>query len=165
MFAQGRGRPGEIARAATTTRGADELTFLDITASSDQRDTIYDIVARVADEVFIPLTVGGGVRSVEDVRKLMNAGADKASINTAAVKTPELVEGGGRPVRLASHRVAIDARRKRERRGLGGVHARRPQRDGLDAVEWAVNMTEFGAGEILLTSMDRDGTKSGFDQH
>ena len=156
------GDPVEIARRYND-EGADELTFLDITASSDQRDTIYDIVARVADEVFIPLTVGGGVRSVEDVRKLMNAGADKASINTAAVKTPELVKAAADRFGSQAIVVAIDARKKTQGEGWevfthGGRNA-----TGLDAVEWAVNMTEFGAGEILLTSMDRDGTKSGFD--
>jgi cyclase len=156
------GDPVEIARRYND-EGADELTFLDITASSDQRDTIYDIVARVADEVFIPLTVGGGVRSVEDVRKLMNAGADKASINTAAVKTPELVKAAADRFGSQAIVVAIDARKKNHGEGWevfthGGRNA-----TGLDAVEWAVKMTELGAGEILLTSMDRDGTKSGFD--
>jgi cyclase len=156
------GDPVEIARRYND-EGADELTFLDITASSDQRDTIYDIVARVADEVFIPLTVGGGVRSVEDVRKLMNAGADKASINTAAVKSPELVKAAADRFGSQAIVVAIDARMKDRGEGWevfthGGRNA-----TGLDAVEWAVKMTEFGAGEILLTSMDRDGTKSGFD--
>ena len=156
------GDPVEIARRYND-EGADELTFLDITASSDQRDTLYDIVARVADEVFIPLTVGGGVRSVEDVRKLMNAGADKASINTAAVKTPELVKAASDRFGSQAIVVAIDARKKTQGEGWevfthGGRNA-----TGLDVVEWAVKMTGLGAGEILLTSMDRDGTRSGFD--
>ena len=155
------GDPVEIARKYDAA-GADELTFLDITASSDARETIVQVIERVADEIFIPLTVGGGVRSVEDVRKLLNAGADKVSINTAAVENPELVS-------RASHRfgsqaivVAIDARQSQPGRWEVFTHGGRKAR-GLDAVEWAREMTRRGAGEILLTSMDRDGTKSGFD--
>jgi cyclase len=155
------GDPVEIARKYDAA-GADELTFLDITASSDARDTIVAVIERVADEIFIPLTVGGGVRSVEDVRKLLNAGADKVSINTAAVENPDLVS-------QASHRfgsqaivVAIDARQSAPGRWEVFTHGGRKAR-GLDAVEWAREMTRRGAGEILLTSMDRDGTKSGFD--
>lgn len=156
------GDPVEIARRYDE-QGADELAFLDITASSDDRDIIVQVIESVAAQVFIPLTVGGGVRTVEDVRRLLNAGADKVSINTAAVLHPELVE-------QASHRygaqcivVAIDAKRA----GIGSgwevfTHGgRRPT--GLDAVRWARRMQLAGAGEILLTSMDRDGTRNGFD--
>lgn len=156
------GDPVEIARRYND-EGADELAFLDITASSDQRETLLDIVSRVADEVFIPLTVGGGVRSVEDVRKLMNAGADKASINTAAVKTPDLVKAASDRFGAQAIVVAIDARRKAQGTGWEVFTHGGRNPTGLDAVEWAVKVTEFGAGEILLTSMDRDGTKAGFD--
>jgi len=155
------GDPVEIARSYGDA-GADELAFLDITASSDARDTIVGVIERVADEVFIPLTVGGGVRRVEDVRKLLNAGADKVSINTAAVEDPALVEAAARRFGSQAIVVAIDARA----RGAGGwevyTHGGRRAR-GLDAVEWAATMAARGAGEILLTSMDRDGTRSGFD--
>jgi imidazole glycerol-phosphate synthase subunit HisF len=155
------GDPVEIARRYDEA-GADELTFLDITASSDARDTIVDVIERVADQVFIPLTVGGGVRSVEDVRKLLNAGADKVSINTSAVEDPELVERAACRFGSQAIVVAIDARG----RAGGGwevyTHGGRKAR-GLDVVEWAQRMAQLGAGEILLTSMDRDGTKSGFD--
>ncbi len=156
------GDPVEIARRYND-EGADELAFLDITASSDQRETLLDIVSRVADEVFIPLTVGGGVRSVEDVRKLMNAGADKASINTAAVKTPDLVKAASDRFGAQAIVVAIDARRKAQGTGWEVFTHGGRNPTGLDAVEWAVKVTEFGAGEILLTSMDGDGTKAGFD--
>ena len=155
------GDPVEIARRYGEA-GADELAFLDITASSDARDTIVDVIERVADEVFIPLTVGGGVRRVEDVRKLLNAGADKVSINTAAVEDPALVEAAARRFGSQAIVVAIDARA----RGAGGwevyTHGGRKAR-GIDAVEWAAAMAARGAGEILLTSMDRDGTRNGFD--
>lgn len=155
------GDPVEIARRYDEA-GADELAFLDITASSDSRDTIVDVIARVAEQVFIPLTVGGGVRQVEDVRKLLNAGADKVSINTAAVEDPDLVRRAARRFGSQAIVVAIDARA----RGDGGwevyTHGGRKAR-GIDVVEWAVTMAARGAGEILLTSMDRDGTKSGFD--
>jgi cyclase len=155
------GDPVEAARRYNEA-GADELTFLDITASSDARDTIIDVISRVADEVFIPLTVGGGVRRVEDVRKLLNAGADKVSINTAAVEDPALVEESARHFGSQAIVVAIDARG----RAGGGwevyTHGgRRPT--GKDVVEWAREMAARGAGEILLTSMDRDGTRNGFD--
>jgi cyclase len=155
------GDPVEAARRYNEA-GADELTFLDITASSDARDTIVDVISRVADEVFIPLTVGGGVRRVEDVRKLLNAGADKVSINTAAVENPALVEESARHFGSQAIVVAIDARG----RAGGGwevyTHGgRKPT--GKDVIEWAREMTARGAGEILLTSMDRDGTRSGFD--
>ncbi len=155
------GDPAEIARGYDRA-GADEIAFLDITASSDERDTILDVIERVSDEVFIPLTVGGGVRSVEDVRKLLNAGADKVSINTAAVESPELVERAAYRFGSQAIVVAIDARGSAPGRWEVYTHGGRKAR-GLDAVEWARRMAERGAGEILLTSMDRDGTKSGFD--
>jgi len=143
--------------------GADELTFLDITASSDQRDIIVEVIESVANQVFIPLTVGGGVRKVDDVRRLLNAGADKISINTAAVQTPRLIADASARFGSQCIVVAIDARRRPDGAGWevfthGGRTA-----TGLDAVDWARQVVELGAGEILLTSMDRDGTKSGFD--
>jgi imidazole glycerol-phosphate synthase subunit HisF len=142
--------------------GADELCFLDITASSDNRGIIYDVVSATAEHCFMPLTVGGGVRAVEDVRKLLLAGADKVSINTAAVNRPEFVAKAARKFGTQCIVVAIDAKRD----GKGGFEVfthggRNPT--GLEAVAWARRMTELGAGEILLTSMDRDGTKQGFD--
>ncbi len=155
------GDPVEIARRYGEA-GADELAFLDITASSDARNTIVDVIERVADQVFIPLTVGGGVRSVEDVRKLLNAGADKVSINTAAVERPELVSQASARFGSQAIVVAIDARAAGEGRWEVFTHGGRKAR-GIDAVEWAREMARRGAGEILLTSMDRDGTKSGFD--
>jgi len=154
------GDPVEIA-ARYDGEGADELTFLDITASSDQRDIILHVIEAVAARVFIPLTVGGGVRKVEDVRRLLNAGADKVSINTAAVQNPALVREASGIVGNQCIVVAIDAKRKDggwEVYTHGGRNA-----TGLDAVAWARRMTEAGAGEILLTSMDRDGTRDGFD--
>jgi cyclase len=155
------GDPVEIARGYDAA-GADELAFLDITASSDARDTIVEVIERVADEVFIPLTVGGGVRRVEDVRKLLNAGADKVSINTAAVEEPDLVRRAAARFGSQAIVVAVDARAAGDGRWEVYTHGGRKAR-GLDAVEWAATMAEHGAGEILLTSMDRDGTKSGFD--
>ena len=155
------GDPVEIARGYDAA-GADELAFLDITASSDGRDTIVEVIERVADQVFIPLTVGGGVRQVEDVRKLLNAGADKVSINTSAVDNPELVERAAARFGSQAIVVAIDARAAGPGRWEVFTHGGRRAR-GIDAVEWAVAMAARGAGEILLTSMDRDGTKSGFD--
>jgi cyclase len=155
------GDPVEIARRYDE-QGADELAFLDITASSDARATIVDVIARVAEQVFIPLTVGGGVREVEDVRKLLNAGADKVSINTSAVENPELVERAAGRFGSQAIVVAIDARAKAPGRWEVYTHGGRKAR-GIDAVEWAARMAARGAGEILLTSMDRDGTKSGFD--
>jgi len=155
------GDPVEIAKRYDEA-GADELTFLDITASSDARDTIVDVIERVADQVFIPLTVGGGVRRVEDVRKLLNAGADKVSINTSAVENPALVEESARRFGSQAIVVAIDARASGPGRWEVYTHGGRKAR-GLDAVEWARTMASRGAGEILLTSMDRDGTRSGFD--
>jgi cyclase len=142
--------------------GADELTFLDITASSDNRDTIYDIVARTARVCFMPLTVGGGVRQVEDVRKLLLAGADKASINTAAVTRPELVAEAAQKFGSQCIVVAIDAKQSGPGTWQVFTHGGRTP-TGLDAVEWARRMAAAGAGEILLTSMDRDGTRAGFD--
>ena len=155
------GDPVEIA-ARYDEQGADELCFLDITASSDERDIIVHVIEAVAERVFIPLTVGGGVRKVEDVRRLLNAGADKVSINTAAVQNPELVREASDKVGNQCIVVAIDAKR----RSGGGwevyTHGgRRPT--GIDAIEWARRMEQAGAGEILLTSMDRDGTREGFD--
>ncbi len=155
------GDPVEIARGYDAA-GADEITFLDITASSDARDTIVEVIARVADQVFIPLTVGGGVRAVEDVRKLLNAGADKVSINTSAVDNPDLVEQSASRFGSQAIVVAIDARASGPGRWEVYTHGGRKAR-GLDVVEWARTMARRGAGEILLTSMDRDGTRSGFD--
>jgi len=155
------GDPVEIAKRYDEA-GADELTFLDITASSDARDTIVDVIGRVADQVFIPLTVGGGVRRVEDVRKLLNAGADKVSINTSAVENPDLVEEAACRFGSQAIVVAIDARAKDGGGWEVFTHGGRKAR-GLDVVEWAGTMARRGAGEILLTSMDRDGTRNGFD--
>ncbi len=155
------GDPVEVARRYDE-EGADEITFLDITASSDARDTIVPVIERVAEQVFIPLTVGGGVRKVEDVRKLLNAGADKVSINTAAVDNPALVAEAARRFGSQAIVVAVDAKAAGPGKWEVYTHGgRKPT--GLDAVEWAVRMAGLGAGEILLTSMDRDGTKSGFD--
>ena len=155
------GDPVEIARRYDE-EGADELAFLDITASSDARDTIVEVISRVAEQVFIPLTVGGGVRQVEDVRKLLNAGADKVSINTSAVEDPDLVERAARRFGSQAIVVAIDARSAGPGRWEVYTHGGRKAR-GIDVVEWAAKMAARGAGEILLTSMDRDGTKSGFE--
>ncbi len=157
------GDPVEIARRYDE-QGADELTFLDITASSDERDTILHIVEQVAAQVFIPLTVGGGVRSVEDVRRLLNAGADKVSINTAAVQNPQLVADATGRYGSQCIVVAVDAKRTAADDGAWEVFThggRRPT--GIDALEWGRKMAALGAGEILLTSMDRDGTRQGFD--
>ena len=162
------GDPVEIA-GRYDAAGADELTFLDITASSDQRDIIVEVISAVANQVFIPLTVGGGVRRVEDVRRLLNAGADKVSINTAAVQTPQLIADASARFGSQCIVVAIDARRvdsESEEGARSGwevyTHGGRTA-TGLDVVEWASRVVELGAGEILLTSMDRDGTKRGFD--
>ena len=155
------GDPVEIARRYNEA-GADELAFLDITASSDERETIIAVIERVADEVFIPLTVGGGVRRVEDVRKLLNAGADKVSINTSAVENPALVEQSARRFGSQAIVVAIDARATGPGRWEVYTHGGR-RATGKDVVAWAREMAGRGAGEILLTSMDRDGTRSGFD--
>jgi cyclase len=159
------GDPVEIARRYDA-EGADELTFLDITASADQRDILPHVIEAVAEQVFIPLTVGGGVRQVQDVRRLLNAGADKVSINTAAVQDPQLIAAASARFGSQCIVVAIDARRRVAEDPAAGwevyTHGgRRPT--GLDAVTWARRVVELGAGEILLTSMDRDGTKLGFD--
>ena len=154
------GDPVEIA-SRYDDQGADELTFLDITASSDQRDIILHVIEAVAARVFIPLTVGGGVRKVEDVRRLLNAGADKVSINTAAVQNPELVSEASGKVGNQCIVVAIDAKRRDGGWEVFTHGGRNPT--GLDAVDWARRMQQAGAGEILLTSMDRDGTRDGFD--
>ena len=155
------GDPVEIARRYDE-QGADELTFLDITASSDERDLILHIIEAVASQVFIPLTVGGGVRVVDDVRRLLNAGADKISINTSAVTNPQLVADAADKYGSQCIVVAIDAKRTEAGNWEVFTHGgRKPT--GLDAVEWARKMQSLGAGEILLTSMDRDGTKVGFD--
>ena len=155
------GDPVEIARRYDE-QGADEVTFLDITASSDQRDIILHIVEACAAQVFIPLTVGGGVRRVEDVRRLLNAGADKVSMNTAAVNDPDLVFNAASKVGSQCIVVAIDA--KQTALGKWNVFTHGGRNDtGLDAVDWAKRVEMLGAGEILLTSMDRDGTRNGFD--
>ena len=154
------GDPVEIA-ARYDADGADELCFLDITASSDERDILLHVIEAVASQVFIPLTVGGGVRSVADVRRLLNAGADKVSINTAAVQSPDLVSQASGIVGAQCIVVAIDAKRSGEGWEVYTHGGRRAT--GLDAVHWARRMSVAGAGEILLTSMDRDGTRDGFD--
>ena len=154
------GDPVEIA-ARYDAEGADELTFLDITASSDERDILLHVIEAVASQVFIPLTVGGGVRKVEDVRRLLNAGADKVSINTAAVHNPALVREASGKVGCQCIVVAIDARRNGKGWEVYTHGGRKPT--GLDAVAWARQMTDAGAGEILLTSIDRDGVRSGYD--
>ncbi|WP_119679917.1 imidazole glycerol phosphate synthase subunit HisF [Indioceanicola profundi] len=155
------GDPVEQARVYDAA-GADELTFLDITASHENRDTIFDVVRRTAEQVFMPLTVGGGVRAVEDIRKLLLAGADKVSINTAAVNRPDFVREAAEKFGAQCVVVAVDAKAVAPGKWEVFTHGGR-NRTGLDAVEWAQRMAEYGAGEILLTSMDRDGTKSGFD--
>jgi len=159
------GDPVEVARRYDR-EGADELTFLDITASSDQRDTMIHVVEQVAGEVFIPLTVGGGIREVADIRRLLNAGADKVGINTAAVFNPEFVKEAAARFGSQCIVVAIDAKQvsaagEAQRWEIFTHGGRKPT--GIDAIEWAQRMTDYGAGEILLTSMDRDGTRDGFD--
>ena len=168
------GDPVEIA-ARYNDQGADELTFLDITATSDGRDLILHIIEAVASQVFIPLTVGGGVRTVEDVRRLLNAGADKISFNSAAISNPQVIQDASLKYGAQCIVVAIDAKRRSTEdalRMLNGtvigpgwdVYSHGGRKNvGLDAVQWATEMARRGAGEILLTSMDRDGTKSGFD--
>lgn len=159
------GNPVEVAKRYNEA-GADEITFLDITATSDGRDTTLKMVEQIASEVFIPLTVGGGVRSLEDIRNLLNAGADKVGINSAAVKDPEFVRAAAERFGAQCIVVAIDAKKvsaeTETNRWEIFTHGGR-QRTAIDAVEWASRMTAYGAGEILLTSMDRDGTKDGFD--
>lgn len=159
------GDPVEVARRYDE-QGADELTFLDITASSDDRETMVHVVEQVASEVFIPLTVGGGIRTIADVRRLLNAGADKVSINTAAVSNPEFVREaaerfGNQCIVVAVDAKAVPASGQALRWEIFTHGGRRPT--GIDAVAWAGKMVDYGAGEILLTSMDRDGTKAGFD--
>jgi len=159
------GDPVAVARRYDA-QGADEITFLDITASSDQRDLILPMIEAVANQVFIPLTVGGGVRTPEDVQRLLHAGADKISINTAAVRSPELISAGAHRFGSQCIVVAIDAKRRSPQDPGAGwevyTHGGR-QPTGIDAVQWAQKVCDLGAGEILLTSMDRDGTRSGFD--
>lgn len=155
------GDPVEIAKRYDE-QGADEITFLDITASSDDRDIILHVVEQVAEQVFIPLTVGGGVRTVDDVRRLLNAGADKVSINTAAVNNPQVVRDASNKVGSQCIVVAIDAKQTAPGKWQVFTHGGR-NNTGLDAIEWAQRVEALGAGEILLTSMDRDGTKIGFD--
>lgn len=155
------GDPVEIARRYDA-QGADEITFLDITASSDERDIILHIIEAVASQVFIPLTVGGGVRAVADVRRLLNAGADKVSMNTAAVNNPQLVADAAAKVGTQCIVVAIDAKQTSPGKWEVFTHGGR-KNAGLDVIDWARQVQLLGAGEILLTSMDRDGTKSGFD--
>jgi cyclase len=162
------GDPVEVAKIYDEA-GADELCFLDITASAEHRDTIIDVVARTAEQVFMPLTVGGGVKTIEDIRRLLEAGADKVSINTAAVKDPEFVKAAAKRFGSQCIVVAIDAKERKAattiERELGWevyTHGGRNP-TGLDAERWACRMTEYGAGEILLTSMDQDGQKEGYD--
>ena len=162
------GDPVEIA-ARYNEQGADELTFLDITATSDGRDLILHIIEDVASQVFIPLTVGGGVRTVDDVRRLLNAGADKTSFNSAAIANPQVIRDASDKYGAQCIVVAIDAKRRQgddlAARGAGwDVYSHGGRKNtGLDAVAWALQMAEYGAGEILLTSMDGDGTKKGYD--
>lgn len=156
------GDPVEIARNYDA-QGADELVFLDITASSDARDTMVDVVRRTAEQVFIPLTVGGGIRTAEDIRRMLLAGADKTSVNTAAIQCPDLIREGAERFGSQCVVLAIDARRvPGENRWEVFTHGGR-RNTGIDAVEWAVRGVELGAGEILLTSMDTDGTCAGYD--
>ena len=155
------GDPVEQARVYDR-EGADELCFLDITASHENRDTIFDVVGRTAEQCFMPLTVGGGVRTLDDIRKLLLAGADKVSINTAAVKTPEFVRQAAEKFGSQCIVVSIDAKSVASDRFEIFTHGGRKE-TGIDAVKWAVRMADYGAGEILLTSMDRDGTRQGFN--
>ncbi len=155
------GDPVEIAKRYDL-QGADELIFLDITASSDDRETIVHVVEQVASEVFIPLTVGGGIRKLADIRTMLNAGADKIAINTAAVFNPEFVKEASDHFGSQCIVVAIDAKQVGEQKWEIFTHGGR-KATGLDAVEWAQKMVNFGAGELLVTSMDRDGTRNGFD--
>jgi cyclase len=158
------GDPVEAAEAYDA-QGADELTFLDITASSDKRNIILDVVARTAERVFMPLTVGGGIRTIDDIRNLLNAGADKVSINTEAVNNPAFVKEAAERFGSQCIVVAIDARRvagSDPQRWEVYIHGGRTP-TGIDAMEWAMRMEAYGAGEILLTSMDKDGTKDGYD--
>ncbi|MDH5600281.1 MAG: imidazole glycerol phosphate synthase subunit HisF [Gammaproteobacteria bacterium] len=159
------GDPVEVARRYDE-QGADEITFLDITATSDNRDTMVHLVEEVASQVFIPLTVGGGIRKVEDIRTMLNAGADKVGINSAAIANPEFVKEAAEKFGSQCIVIAIDAKKVsaegEENRWEIFTHGGRKE-TGIDAIEWAIKMVDYGAGEILLTSMDRDGTKIGFD--
>ena len=156
------GDPVEVARAYND-EGADELVFLDITASSDSRDTVVDMVRRVGEQVFIPFTVGGGIRTVEDMNKILREGADKVSVNTAAVKNPDLIREGAERFGNQCIVIAIDAKRRSDGSGWN-VYIKGGREDtGMDAVEWAKKAVSLGAGEVLLTSMDCDGTKAGYD--
>jgi len=158
------GDPVEVARRYDS-EGADEITFLDITASSDDRETMVHVVEQVASEVFIPLTVGGGIRTLDDIRRMLNAGADKVAINTAAVFNPEFVRQATEHFGSQCIVVAIDAKQvadgENPRWEIFTHGGRKPT--GIDAIEWAIKMEQYGAGELLLTSMDRDGTRDGFD--
>ncbi|MBZ4642607.1 MAG: imidazole glycerol-phosphate synthase subunit HisF [Deferribacteres bacterium] len=155
------GDPVQVAEEYNRQK-ADELTFLDITASHENRGIILDIVAETAKKIFMPLTVGGGVRTIEDIRNLLNAGADKVSINTAAVNNPEFVKQAARKFGTQCIVVAIDAKKVAENKWEVFTHGGRNP-TGIDAVKWALRMQDYGAGEILLTSMDKDGTKDGYD--
>ncbi len=155
------GDPVEAAKAYDEA-GADELVFLDITASAEDRDIILDVVKETAETVFMPLTVGGGIRTLEDIRRLLESGADKVSINTAAVKEPILVEEAAKRFGSSTIVVAIDAKQVRENKWEVYIHGGRTA-TGIDAIQWAKAVEDLGAGEILLTSMDKDGTKSGYD--
>jgi cyclase len=155
------GDPVEVARRYNQ-EGADELTFLDITASSDNRDTIVDVVKQVAQEIFIPLTVGGGIRTLNDIYKLLNVGCDKVSVNSAAIKRPELIDEGAKRFGSQCIVTAIDVKRNKD--GKYNVFLNGGRVDtGIDALEWVKEVVDRGAGEILLTSMDADGTKAGFE--
>ncbi|WP_274940472.1 imidazole glycerol phosphate synthase subunit HisF [Chordicoccus furentiruminis] len=156
------GDPVEVAKAYNE-EGADELVFLDITASSDRRDTVVDMVRRVAEQVFIPFTVGGGIRSVDDMRRILREGADKVSVNTAAVEHPELIREGAEKFGRQCIVIAIDAKRRPDGSGWNVFVKGGREDTGLDAVEWAKRAVSLGAGEVLLTSMDADGTKNGYD--
>lgn len=157
------GDPVEVARRYDE-QGADEITFLDITASSDNRETMVRVVEDVAGQVFIPLTVGGGIRTIDDIRRMLNAGADKVSINTAAIQNPELVRNASEKFGSQCIVVAIDAKCATDTLGHWEVYTHGGRRNtGLDAIAWAKQVESLGAGEILLTSMDRDGTRDGFD--
>ena len=157
---QDAGDPVEVAKKYNE-QGADELTFLDITASSDNRGLIFDIIENVAKQIFIPMTVGGGVRTCEDVRNLLNAGADKVGINTAAIKNPDLVAESASRFGSQAIVVAIDAKKVDDHWEVFTHGGRNPT--GINALDWAKKMVKFGAGELLITSMDKDGTKTGFD--
>ena len=157
---QDAGDPVEVAKKYNE-QGADELTFLDITASSDNRGLIFDIIENVAKQIFIPMTVGGGVRTCEDVRNLLNAGADKVGINTAAIKNPDLVTEAASRFGSQAIVVAIDAKKVNDHWEVFTHGGRNPT--GINVLDWAKKMVKFGAGELLITSMDKDGTKTGFD--